>query len=382
MFKASGCVLIIAIICWAIYLWLTDIKLLNKYKHIFIGIFLTVFIGLLFFCILIFFLKNGDLLSYWKIYFSVGSYSTEFTKSSMLFFASVINFMLRHTSSLSNLTLFSLTFIFLIWGLVRNHFIKTTSLHLKLLCPLLSIWGIGSIGAVISPGSYAPYYYILIWPSIAIFLVLGIRDIFHYSGFVNKKIFILIMSLISGLFFAQRVYTITPTYIKLFKENINLSCFLQRESFQDPIKSTNQRVTNSKRPYFLKLADSINSYVPNKLDTIYIVNFSNEFSFLRTDFYLYIKRFPPTTVVNDYLHYRQYLYKRINVLISNLSDSPPKLVILPQIFYLQNKQDPSLKPFFVWLSQFLKQNYHLEHILSFTIPGSNENQAFLLFEKN
>ena len=382
MFKASGCVLIVAFFCWGVYLLLTDIRLLDKYKHIFISMFLAIFIGIISFCILVCFLKKGEFLSYWKIFFSVGSYSTEFAESFTSFLSCLANFISRYTFSLSNIFLFLSALMFLIWGLIRNYFVKTTNLYLKLFCPLLSIWGIGSIGGVIAPGSYAPYYYILVWPSAAIFLVLGIKDIFNYVGFLQKKIPLTVTILILVLFFTQRLYVIFPAYIKMVKETINLNCFLQPESFQDPIKSVNEKVSNSKRPYFLKLADLINFYLPNKRDTVYIVDFSNDFYFLRPDFYLYVKRFPPTPVVNDYLHYKRYLYRRVNVLIDNLSKAPPKIIVLPQIFYLESRQDPSLKPFFIWLKQFLKQNYHLKHTLNFMIPGLNKEEAFILFERS
>ena len=382
MFKPNGSIITLAVICWFFYGWLFN----KKYIKVVTKIFLFFLIGFLsafaFFNILICF-KYEDLLSYWQFQFSLGSYSKDFLHSPRKFLEMILKFMTRGTSSVNNFILFFLAFIFFIWGLVRNIFVNEKIIPLCLFCPLLSIWGIGSVCVIIAPGIYGSYYYVLVWPLVAFFLTLGLRDLFHYVKVFNSnlvKYVTLILVLILGF---GRLYVVLPGYLFLVTEQIKLNFLLQPESFQDPVKlpRASYKTNNPRRDAVLSLADFINNLLPNKQDTFFIFNFTEGHQDFSPTFYVYAKRLPPSHIFSDHLHQDIFLKKKLKILTKDFTKTPPRLIIIPKVLRMKAWQERKLASFNNWLATYINKNYSHQGSFTYLHIGLDSPETYHVFLK-
>lgn len=369
MFKGSGAVAIVAIIFWVIYLFLFNRELFsqNKRNILFFVLGLILTLSIILFAL---YIHNGELSAFFSQFFSLGYYSNFSTKSIQNMLLALLDFIFRFTLSFGNLFLFLFAFLFFILGLIKD-----TS---KAFFPLIAIWGIGSVCAVIVPGKYASYYYVLVWPSVALSLVYGIKEVFSNFKFLNKKYIKISFSIFIALFFLQRYWVIYPDYKKKFNEFMSASLFNQPESFQDPV---NLKKSNPKRPPALKIADKINSYLPDKNSTFFIFNFVKGHQDFSPFIYIYAKRSPSTTVYSDWLHVERLATESSEKLVKDLQRWPPKIIILPNSLFMREWQKSKLVIFFQSLIDFIQENYHLKDKLNYKYSDKEDTQVHLVFER-
>lgn len=371
--KASGIIIVLAFICWCFYLLL-----------FFRNLFLTRIFGLFVFivgfllCVLLFSfalsLLNVEPLSFWRDSFLIGSYLKNYLSSPSGFFASVIKFMTRDSKSLSNLILFFLAFISILWGFLRICILKIKKNDFtEIFWSLLSIWGIGNIFAVISPGVYGSYYYILVWPAVSIFISLFLRDLILYVSSFQMKIIKVLITVFILFFFVCRISIVFPAYCKLARFYINLNIFSQPQSFQDPVILPYSPAPKN-RTLGLKISDLINSLLPNKNDKFYIFNFFKNFPPFSPNIYIYAKRPCQTSILSDHLLVKNICEDRAEELYKVLTDSPPKIIVLPRLNYISKEALPLLNPFLDKINIFFKKNYHF--LRSFEVFNFNDpNEA-------
>ena len=374
MFKGSGAVIAIAVFCWAIYLVLFQNKVFKTLKYGFV----LFFTGLCFSLLVTFlalYIHNGELSSFLSEYYALGYYSDKPTQSIGSFFLSIFNFMLRYVNSPTNFILFFLAFLFFIVGLIKP---------LHPLFSLICIWGLGSACAVIAPGAYSSYYYILVWPSVVISLAYGLKMLFRHVKLLDNKLSKALVVVFISLFFIERFCITLPTYIEMTKREIDLNLFYEPESFQDPLESLSNKKPNPKRPSFLKVADLINSYLSNKKDTFYIFNFVQGHQDFSPYIYIYAKRTPSSTVYSDWLHVERLVNKSMEALIKDLVKRPPKVLIIPEKIFLKQNVSKLLTPFFNNLTLYLRQKYHLIDTFNYppTFSSKEKSQNILVFERN
>ncbi len=377
-FKASGAVLVLAYLCWFVYLFVFENKLLKEYLINFIYFF-GVIVVLFALYNLILLVHKTNLLYYWKFYFSVGVYSTDSILTLKNFLKLVFNFMTRYVNSVNNFLLLFFTFIFILWGLLIKFckFTKSLTYNANLIMPLIAIWGIGNIFSVLAPGGYGSYYYELIWPASSIFLTFGIVQI--DSMFGSKKIIKILLTLFLFALFFQRILILLPTYINEIKAQINCSFLNQPESFQDPVK--NSEYPNNKRSIYLKVADLCNSYLPSKQDTVYILNVG-KYKVFPSVMYLYMKRYPPSAIISDYLNYKIFINDRLEVLKSDLIKNPPRIIISSEIYSLEEWQLTSVAPFLEWFNSFVAKKYNYKLYLKANPYGDkNLEEIYNIYER-
>lgn len=368
LFKGSGAILIIAILCWGIYLFIFQREFYKIAKshlfYTFTGFFFTLGLALL-----ALYIHNGELSSFFNEYYSLGYYSTETTKSTQFFINTFYVFLVRNIYSLNNLILYLLAIVIFIWGIF-----KEKNPLFKLIC----IWGVGNICAVCAPGKYASYYYVLVYPSVAISLIYAVKHLIERVNLFNKTFVRLCLVLFISLFFIFRLSKTIPEYISMAKNEIKFNFIYQPESFQDPVISFN----NPRRPQFLKIADKINSYLPDKKDTFYIFNFIFGHQDFSPFIYIYAKRLPSSTVYSDWLYVENLTNKSMEMLIRDLMKKPPKILIVPENVLIPKKQSKSLKPFFLVLNLYIKQRYHTLEYLDYEYSTHEKPNSLIIFERN
>lgn len=380
MFKASGLVIVLATFLWIGYLFLFArdifrVNLLTVCSYI-LGV-------IVFFLIFSFgiYNYNSNFNSFLNSYFLFGNYSIEGRRGYSLLIK-ILKFMFRHTDSISNFLLFFISFLFLIWGLLSQFFIseKIFNKYIKVFLILISTWGIGNICSVIVTSNYASYYYVLVWPSIAILLVVGFQYLAAKFSFLNLSLsrYLVIMLLI--LFFVYRFSQLYPTYINMAKEHLSLSFFNQSQSFQDPVVLYES--DKNKRPPVLQMADRINNYLPNKNDSFYIFAFAQGHQSFGPPIYIYVKRPCASAITSDWLYYEKFLNTTIPILTRQLYETPPKILIVPRVAHLGLWQVRLLKPFFIVLNDFISKNYHLKNSISYICYGLKEAEIYDVFERN
>ena len=377
MSKLSGSVLIIAVFCWAIYLLIVNRNLFNKIKYRFLIFSLGFILSFLFFNVIIFCFMNP--VTFWEQSAWVGSYSRDFLKSPKSFLMLLWIFMSRGSNS--NFVLYFIYFLLLLWGLIRNILMKKDNLELSFI-PLLSIWGIGNICAVIAPGAYGCYYFILVLPSIAIFIALGLNDLFSFRKITNHKYLKVFTFLLISLFFLHRIWIVFPIYFNYAKKIMKTSVFFQPQSLNDPVLPNGNNGYG--RPGILLLADILNSYLSDHEDKIYIFHFSKCRN-IETSIYIYIKRMSASTVVPDFFHYRRYLVPYTKTLVEDLTKNVPKLFVINMQFSLFEHEKitkEDLMPFINWLAIFLKENYHFKNSIEVPCEDSNEKEVYKIYERN
>lgn len=358
MVKPNGAIIALAVISWFVYEYLADKEQIKNLKKIFLFYLLGFLFGFIVFNLFIYF-KYGDLLSYWQFQFSLGSYSKKFLETPLDFIKVIYRFMTRGVPSVNNFILFSISFLFFAWGLIRRFFVKESDTLLRTFLPLLSIWAVGSVCVIIAPGIYGSYYYMLLWPAVAFFLAFGLKDLFKQVQFFNSikiksTIFILFL-----VFLICRLFVVLPGYLFLLNEQVKLNCFLHPESFQDPVKIPPglYKTLNPYRFAVLSTADFINSLLPDKKDTFFIFNFTTGHQDFSPTFYVYSKRLPPSHIFSDHLHQDIFYEKKLKILMNDFVNSPPRIIIIPKVLKMKEWQEKKLVSFNKWLAEYTNKNY-------------------------
>lgn len=377
-FDTGGAVLFIAIFLLTFYFICFDRVLVNNIKYDLAYFFIGFFLGLLLINLFVFFVNRDISLAFGSFLPGI-VYSTDFMQSPGALILRVFDFMTRFSGSISNLLLFSIMFLLIAWCFVRNSLFKENRAEMKLYVPLLSIWSIGNICVVLAPGHYSSYYYILVWPSVAILLVLGLKDLFTHviPSSMNLKIITLVFM---SIFFLYRLFVVMPDYFKMLKRYLDLNIVYQPQSFQDPVLPGTK---NPKRNSILLAADLFNSLLPDKKDTIYLFTF-DKYGFLFPQMYVYAKRLPPTTLLADYLQYPAHLSKISRQLVQDLTNYPPKIFVSPKTLYVNERMinNKDLKYVFEELDKFLKKNYHLEAAFNDRFFPGAELETYQVYERN
>lgn len=378
MFKVNGLGLFLSLFFFFLILLIFE----RPYYKILIKKFVYILFGIVFsigFFQIFPWIFNIDSFVFWKKYFIAGSYSQEHLTSLNLFFINFIKFMTRDSSSFTNFMLFLITCLLFLWGFARYFLFRSQEKDLSRFWLLLSLWGVANIFLIIAPGIYQPYYYHLIWPIVSIVLVLGIRDLLHFSSnrYQKKIAWFVTISLI--FFFVSKLFLVFPTYLDLYSRIKLVSIFNQTESFQDPVLSN---IQNPLRPNFLKFADTINNLLLNENDTFYVFNFNKEGP---TNFtsasYIYAKRFPPTHTISDHLHYPNILSERLEDLKKVLIARPPRIFVISKDVYMKPWQVEILTPFIKWFNDFLASKYTLKLSLVNKQISSGNEEVFFVYER-
>ena len=376
MFKANGAILAIAVFVWILYIFLFDREAFKELKRTIIFFMSGLVFTLLIFIVGIY-LHTNDLGRFFDVYFFTGNYNNEAINSIQNFLMLILRFMLRYCLSLNNFLLFLFTFMFFGWSLVRKYFIKTNTSILRAFIPLLSLCGIGNCCVVMAPGfnAYGSYYYLLVWPFVAIALTFSLKEIFTYATKPGLAIFKIGITIIFIILFAERIYITFPGYFKLAKINILLNPVFQAESFQDPVVYS-QNINERRR--FLFFADVINSFLPDKNDKIYIFNdFTNANPLLSANIYIYTKRGSASSIFSNWFYLEKFFSKTMPLLIKDLSTVKPKIIIVPCNPNLQLWTAKPLAPYFRFFDLFLKENYHLISTLKY----ESEDKSYDVFER-
>lgn len=139
------------------------------------------------------------------------------------------------------------------------------------------------------------------------------------------------------------------------------------------------------RPVDLRFADYINQLLPNKSDTLYILDFvENSYSF-SSNMYVYAKRIPPTTIAADLLHLHQNIYflEKINILKRDMKERPPKIIIKPKQLYIDKNHIgySHIQNLFHWFDIFLKENYQLTTKIRYIVPKLGTNLTMEIYER-
>lgn len=376
MSKASGAVLCIAIIVWFLQMYLFQREYFKQLKSRFTYCFLGIIFSLLFFNLILYKL-HGDLFLSWKNYFFVGSYSHDYLLSPGAFFHQIYMFMTRYTNSINNFLLFSFVFLLFCGGLISGVLKRNTQNSIKMFWSFISIWGLGNACVIIVPGDYQPYYYYLIWPSVAIILVMGLRKLFLLLQ--GRKVILSFVSVFVIAFFAYRIYQSVPSHYKLVKALNVLSVFNQPESFQDPVLSPNQN--SHFRPPKFCLADTINAFLPGKNDTFYTLVFSQAgLSALGPLSYIYSKRASPTTVDIGLLAVPTIIETKIKVLQGDLLNRKPNILIVSKEVPLKSWQVKHLSPFLHWVENLIDNDYRYEASFNLALRN-NKTETFLVYKR-
>ncbi len=370
MVKTNGAILLIATVLWFFCLSAfqkTDFKVLStRILYYFSGVVISL---LIFYAIL--YSYNHDLISLWRDYYFAGSYTQEHLKSIKTLLKSFFMFMTRYTNSVSNFILFFITIILFICGVVKSLF-KNQSKVISFWL-LMSLWGFGNICVIIIPGEYQPYYYYLIWPSIAIVFVLGLYEL------SNRKIILAFASLFISIFFLCRIYISIPSHYYLIRALTALSIFNQPQSFQDPV--LHYKANLSFRPRIFQLADAVNSLLPDKSSTFYILDFSNKGLIAFTPLsYIYAKRYAPTTVDAGLLGVPNIIETKLKDLKRDLARRKPDIFIVSKSISLQPWQVRYLPSFLEWVNNLIKEEYRLETFFNLVMPD-NQSETFLIYRK-
>ena len=386
MFKANGAVIAIAVFCLVGYLFLFKREIfystITSFVYFFIGLVISLIVFSLMICVF-----KGDLNFFWQNYFTIGSYNQNFLKSPQALLLIIWNTMTRYYLCWSNFFLFLLALISFTWCLIRIFFIRSNTMSSVLFSPLLGIWGIGNFCALIAPGEYSSYYYVLIWPSMAIAFSIVLQDLFTLNRALNNNSFKIALVVFLSLFFMNRIFIVFPAYSLMLKNLKYLDIKYQPESFQEQVKVSFTSDYNSKRPNFLKIADLINSFLPDKNDTFYIFNLGEKHLSFTPIIYIYTKRLPSTTIVSDFLRYKKLTELYSDKLTYDLTHKSPKIIIVPDRLILNNWQVKLLNPFFQCLDVFLQKNYHFKTRIDYFCSGYlchslKEVESYNVYEHN
>jgi len=375
MSKGNGAILCIAIIVWLLQVYLFQREYFKSLKTHFVYCFLGIILSLSFFNFILYKL-HGDLFLSWKNYFFVGNYSHNYLMSWRVFLKTIYMFMTRYTNSMSNFVLFFFAFLLFGIGLFNGCFKRNAQNPLAMFWSLISIWSFGNACVIMVPGDYQPYYYHLIWPSLAIVFVIGLHELFVLLK--GKKIVISFISALVVIFFINRIYLSLPSHYHLARALNVLSVFNQPQSFQDPVLPYK---TSHFRPYQFLLADAINIHLPDKNSTFYVLTFSERGLTAFTPLtYIYSKRASPTTVDAGLLAVPTIIEMKLKVLKRDLSIRKPNILIVPKNISLQPWQVEYLPPFLEWVKDLIRNNYRFENFFELAVKG-RQSETFLVYRK-
>lgn len=379
IFKGSGAVIVLSYCLWFLLIVLTKRKIIRElnFAYLLFGLLTGITITIL----TVLFQKENVFL-FLKDLFYPGSYTRSHLASLGELFKYLVMFMFRFDSSfkgVNNFVLFLILFISMSWVFLSNKSSGSDTLLLGIFSKLIAIWTALNILAVLAPGTYSSYYYLLLWAGAAILLTLLLKELLQLAN-KNVVLKVLIVVFVSILFI-QRIYFVIPSYIKLFEESYYLNAFIQKESFQDPILTNKQN--QYYRPADLQIADYTNKLLPDKSDTFYILNFVKENYSFSANMYIYTKRMPPTTIASDLLHQDIYLADKISILKSDLKRRPPKIIIKPKQVYIDksHKGYSSLRNLFDWFDNFLKENYQLINEIKYIAPKVGIDQPMEIYQR-
>ena len=361
MSKANGSILLLASVFWILLLAIFNrayLKLIiEKIKCYFTGVILSALV----FNLLLFIIQK-DLSSHWKDYFLVGSYTSSHLQSIPLLVESVFNFITRKTTSLNNLILFSISvFLFLI-----GIFSKKRE---NLFGAFVSIWGIGNICVIVIPGEYQPYYYYLIWTQIA--FIFSLSFFLLFNSFKIHKIIKTIPLIFILFIFAHRVILWIPAHLHILNTLKILDISSQKKSFIDPIKQTSMQKVF--RPPLLEMGDTINSLLPNKDSTVYILNLHEKGDTAFTPLsYIYSKRYSVTSIDSGLLQINNVLSSKVKTLKSDLIKRHPNMLIVSQKYFISGELTEILNPFLQWFNNYVKQYYRFYITIQCNLSGKTE----------
>lgn len=381
IFKGSGVVIVLSYCLWYLIIFLTKRKIHRRlnFAYLLFGLLTGITIT-----ILTVFFQGENVYLFFKDLFYPGSYTTSHLSSSGEIFKYLIMFMFRFDSSfkgVNNFILFLVFFISILWPFLDNKSSENNKLLSSTFSKLIAIWAALNILAVVAPGMYVSYYYLLLWPGAAILLTLLLKGLLQLAS-KNVILKILIIVFVFVLFI-QRIYFVIPSYEKLFVESYYLNAFIQKKSFQDPVLTDKQN--QYFRPADLRIADYINRLLPNKRHTFYILNFVEKNYSFSSNMYVYAKRMPPTTIAADLLHLYQNIYflDKINILKNDLKRRPPKIIIKPKQLYMDeyHKGYSHIQDLFYWFDIFLKENYQLINEIRYIAPRIGIDQPMEIYKR-
>jgi len=382
-FKGSGTVLLISFLLWIPYTS-TQRKLIKAYKANLIALIVSMVITILLAICFIASIIDSNIIIFFKDLFYPGLYTTQHLISTKGFFENLLSFMFRGDFSykgLNNFIVTSIVIFAITWSILNRPKDNTKKIR-NLFEKLIAIWTLGNLCAILAPGSYASYYYLLLYPGASILIATLLAKLIASrtkAMYLAKNLFLPILILI----LVQRIYLLYPTYKIKIKESINSNLFLQKQSFQDPVIIDTE--VPSRRPFILQIADYINSFLPNKDDRIYILNFIPGHIIFSSNIYTYIKRLPPTTITADLLHQNIYLKEKINILKEDLTKSPPEIILKPKKIYLEpyleTNHKEQLLSLFEWLDNLLGKNYRSIDEFNCTFIDEKITQTFEVYKK-
>lgn len=371
MIKVNGAIVFISTVLWLL-ITIKNRNIKTQKIYYISGVIFSV----LFFSVILLKIGNSSFANLLKDYFFIGQYSDSPLTSFKFIFRSIRMFLTRESSSLNNTLLFSLsTIIFIISTLFL--FTKHSKNSIFNFLGFVGILGIGNSIAIVMPGSYQPYYYQLIWPSVAISFSLFLYLLTSY--FKIKRIFLFGYLCFLMVLLLHKFYISIPSHCFLTRNLLLLNIYNQPKSFQDPVLAGSH--PNTEREVLLQMGDRINNLIPNKSDTLYIFNLSNRISCITPLTYIYSKRYPPTTVDSNLLQITNIVESKINRLQSDLIKRNPKIIIVAKELQLFPWQKEIMSYFLEWFTGFIQANYTFETTLSCVHPD-NKIETFIVYRKN
>lgn len=373
--KANGAIIYITYMVWLITEFIFNQEQFFEKKNILLSFFLLLFTKLLLISTFLI-LVSGSLNSFLENYFLVGSYSVNFASSTQNLFTFLYKFLIRNTYSfkgLCNLFIFLFSYISIVITVMDYFFSKGRNENTKFWF-LLSVWTIGNSFAVLAPGEYGAYYYLILFPGICIFFAKFTHDLFKIKLIEKLSTVKYLFILIVFIFICIRLIFTVPPYIKNYSETLNSMCFFQKQSFDDNPSFTNNIYRSSE----LKLSDLINSFSKDKLDTIFVFNFVEKHYSLSPPIYVYIKRPPPTTILADHLQYKNILEKRIKFIKSDFNKNPPTILVLPENVYFPLSGLPAFDELTNWFREFILNKYRLVGTIKYS-PIEEIRDNYLIY---
>ena len=379
MSKSSGTVLCIVILTFIAFLLIFKRSSFVQNKLKIIYSLLGMFFGFGFFILFMHFLEI-NLLSFWKNYFLIGSYTHEHLIDLKVFLQRLIALLTRSSNSASNFIFFSVSIVLFLFSTVRVWYKGINALDFFLF--FLSLWGLGNMCAIVLPGQYQPYYYHLVWPSVSILFSVYIHELVTSLHEKSKQKVVTFLALLISVFFALRIIIFIPVYYEYASQMLKSSVFNQPESFQDPVLSKEKPSDN--RPAFLQIADVLNSLAPDKQSTIYILNlYTKGNSGLTPLSYIYAKRYPPTSIECGLLQIPNILGEKIKTLKHELTEHPPDVLVIGNNITLHPFQAKLLPEFLNWFNNFIYSNYKFESSFTYVQAyDNNKTEVFNVFKKS
>lgn len=376
MSKASGFIFPFSLVLFFLTAFIFKSKTFILLKDKFIFWFLGTLLSFTIFQLMIYSLTS-DWLLFWKINFLVGSYSKKLNIFDLNFIMN--NYI--HTGgseNYNNLVLFIIflvVFILAIFITFKSNLSENNSLTFWLIFLFLIP---GSLAAILAPGVYEPYYYHFLWAPASLTTIVGLYDLSRYKNKIFKICCLFLVAVLLVVL-SVRIAAFVPVHLKLIKTVTERSIFNQPQSFQDPVKPYDSLTTQ--RSIELQIADRINSLLPNKDGTLYILNFPKGLSAISPNTYIYAKRCSATSILSDFLLREAVMDYKINALKNDLLKRPPNIFIISKEVSFSNTQKEYLLPFIVWLKSFLEAHYKPKTIIPTYVYDDNKTEEFVVYKR-